>query len=133
MVSTIEFVMGAARSYTLISVLTGAQIDPSEFPRWIFNALVWGYLVLLILGIIIGLILLIQGRSIRRQAEEAGIETPLPASSRQLKPFGIDPGYWFIAGIILVAIAWVIAPIIRATFTETQIAAGAFLILAGVA
>ncbi len=133
MVSIVELVMSVARLATRTNVLIGAQIDPSEFPRWIFDALVWGYLVLLVLGIIIGLILLIQGRSIRRQADEAGIEAPLPSSSRNLKPFGIDPCYWITAGIILFAILWVTMPIIRASFTETQIGAGAFLILAGVA
>lgn len=113
-------------------LLITAQVDPSEFPRWIFDAFVWGVLVLIILGIIIGIVLLIQGRGIRKKAEEAGIEAPLPAVSRDLKPFGIDQGYWVCAGIILIVVAWVVAPIIRASFTENQIAAGGFLILAGV-
>ncbi len=133
MASSADLMMGVVRLYNQIRSLIGLQIDPSNFPRWIFDALVWGCLVLLIEGLLIGVVLLIQGRRIRSQAEDAGVEAPLPQSSRQFKPFGIDEAYWFIAGIILAAIVWVTAPLIRITFTETQIVATVFLILAGVA
>lgn len=133
MASSVDLVMGVARLNNRIRSLIGLQVDPSNFPRWIFDALVWGCLVLLIEGLIIGMVLLIQGRRIRRQADEAGVEAPLPKSSRDFKPFGIDQGYWIIAGIILVVIVWIFAPLIRAAFTETQIVASFFLILAGVA
>lgn len=133
MVSSVNEILGLTRLSDCVELLVVAQLDPSEFPMWIFHALVWGYLVLLILGIIVGLVLWIQGRGIRKKAEAAGVEAPLPDSHRDLKPFGIHQGVWVLLGAILVGVAVLVGPIIQATVPQTVIAAGAFLILAGVA
>lgn len=112
--------------------LVGAQIDTEGFPVWIVELLAWGCLVGLIVGIIIALTLWAQGRSIRKRAEEAGVEAPLPESSRDLRPFGIHEGWWFIIGIIFIGVIWLAAPFIQATVPELAIAIGAFSILTGV-
>lgn len=109
-----------------------AQIDVEGFPVWIVHLLGWGVLVLLILGIIIGLTLWLQGRSIRQEAAEAGIEAPLPASGRDLRPFGIHEGWWVAIGVIFIGVVWLIAPIIRASVPELGIAIGLFSIITGV-
>lgn len=112
--------------------LVGAQIDTEGFPVWIVDLLAWGCLVGLIVGIIIGLTLWAQGRSIRKRAEESGVEAPLPESSRDLRPFGIHEGCWFLIGIIFIGVIWLAAPFIQATVPELAIAIGAFSILTGV-
>ncbi len=109
-----------------------AQPDMEGFPVWIVNLLAWGCLVGLIVGIIIGLTLWSQGRSIRKRAREAGVEAPLPESTRDLRPFGIHEGCWVLIGVIFIGVIWVVGPFIQATVPELAIAIGAFSILTGV-
>lgn len=109
-----------------------AQIDLEGFPVWIVHLLGWGVVVLLIMGIIIGLTLWLQGRRIRQKAAEAGIDAPLPASGRDLRPFGIHEAWWAVIGAIFIGVVWLIAPIIRATVPELGIAIGLFSVITGV-
>jgi hypothetical protein len=112
--------------------LVGLQGDEVYLPPWILQVIVWGVLVLFTLGVIIGLLLWIQGRRIRRKAAEAGIDAPLPPSGRDLRPFGIPEGVWVFFGLILIGVVFLVAPIIRAMFPQTAIITAIFLILAGV-
>ncbi len=109
-----------------------AQIDTEGFPVWIVHLLIWGCLVGLIVGIIIGLTLWAQGRRIRKRAGEAGVEAPLPESTRDLRPFGIHEGWWVLIGAIFIGVIWVVGPFIQVTVPELAIAIGAFSILTGV-
>ena len=118
--------------YDGVRQLVAAQIGVEGFPVWIMHLLGWGVLVLLILGIIIGLTLWLQGRRIRQKAAEAGIDAPLPASGRDLRPFGISERWWVVIGAIFIGVVWLIAPIIQATVPELGIAIGLFSIITGI-
>jgi len=118
--------------YHWVGQRVAAQIDLEGFPVWIVHLLSWGVLVLLILGIIIGLTLWLQGRRIRQKAAEAGIDAPLPKSGRDLRPFGISEGWWVVIGAIFIGVVWLLAPIIRAAVPELGIAIGLFSIITGV-
>ena len=116
----------------VVNRLVLSQIDMEGFPVWIVHLLAWGCLVGLIVGTIIGLTLWSQGRNIRKRAGDAGVEAPLPESSRDLRPFGIHEGFWVLIGAIFIGVIWLVAPFIQATVPELAIAIGIFSILTGV-
>ncbi len=107
----------------LFSINRIAQVDISNPLLWLAIFFVSGLAVALIVGIILGVILSLQGRRIRKRAAEAGVSVELPGSKGGFDPYDIEAcGYcigFFI--IIILGALGISLPIILPQQTEALI------------
>jgi membrane protein implicated in regulation of membrane protease activity len=132
MVSSLIGILQPVSVHTATWQLVAAQVGPEDIPVWIWPALLWGLLALFLLGIIIALVLWIQGSRIRKKAEEAGVKAPLPDGHRSLRPFGIREEVWGCIGLVFLAAIALTAPFIMTLFPQTVIAVAMLTILVAV-
>ncbi len=117
----------------IFSTIRMAQVDISNPLFWLAVFFVSGLGVALLVGIIAGSILTLQGRSIRKRAAEAGVSVKLPRSEGGIDPYDIEGcGYCIIFIVIIILGAMGISlPIILPQQTEAIIMAVVLVIFGG--
>jgi hypothetical protein len=117
----------------LLSSTMLAQVDPSNPLFWLAMFFASGIEGALVVGIIAGSILILQGRRIRKQAAEAGVSVTLPKSESSFDPWAIEGcGYCIIFVVIIILGALGISlPIILPQQTENIIMAVVMTVFGG--